>query len=75
MRYEKVWSAGATDSRPLIIEMHGRFFLVPTTSPDGRPLTDEQALAEFSKTQRILGAFSSSEEADRAAGALAGLAS
>lgn len=73
MQYEKVWSANSNDVRPLVVEVGGKFVLVPTSAPDGTPLSDSQALDMFSRTQRMLGAFDSAQEAEMAAGALLGL--
>lgn len=73
MQYEKVWSANTTDTRPLVVEVGGKFVLVPTAAPDGTPLSDAQALDMFTRTQRMLGAFDSAQEAERAAGVLQGL--
>lgn len=73
MQYEKVWSANTTDMRPLVVEVGGKFVLVPTAAPDGAQLSDSQALDMFTRTQRMIGAFDSAQDAERAAGALMGL--
>lgn len=47
--------------------INGKEVLIPTISPDGRLLTDEEALLEFYTTGKHLGIYNTVEEANRRA--------
>lgn len=50
--------------RSMSFEENGREILIPTVSDDGRILSDKDAIAEYHKTGKHLGIFSSGEAAD-----------
>jgi len=56
----------ASTVRTIGIEVDGNHVLIPTVSPDGTILTDEQAIDMFRSSGRHLGVFSSREESDAA---------
>jgi hypothetical protein len=47
------------------IGMDGREFLIPRVSEDGRLLSEDEAIAEFERTGRHLGAFDAPQNATR----------
>lgn len=51
-------------------DIDGKYYNLPTISPDGKRLTPDEAVAEFRKTGRHLGVYNSREEGDAAAQAL-----
>lgn len=56
--------------RSMSFEEDGKEILVPTVSPDGKILTDEQAIDLYHKTGQKLGVFDTPEHADAYAQAL-----
>jgi hypothetical protein len=61
------------DGRPLSVDVEGGVALIPSVSPDGAFLTNQQALQQYFQTRETLGVFATKQEANRAAGVLAGL--
>lgn len=53
--------------RSITIEQDGKHFIIPTLSPSGTQLSEEQAVQMFRQTGQHLGAFSSQKAADSAA--------
>jgi hypothetical protein len=56
--------------RTIGIEVDGKHVLIPTVSPDGKVLSDEQAIELFRSSGKHLGVFNSREESDAAGRAL-----
>jgi hypothetical protein len=56
--------------RSMSFEEDGQEVLVPTVSPDGRILSDDEAIAQYHATGQFLGKFASADAADSYAQAL-----
>lgn len=51
--------------RTIGIDVDGWEVLIPTISPDGKFLTDDEAIEQYKRTGRHLGVFDSQRNADR----------
>jgi tryptophan synthase beta subunit len=49
--------------RSMSVGMDGREYLIPTVSPDGRVVSDQEAIEMFKRSGKHLGAFDSPENA------------
>lgn len=56
--------------RSISVEVDGKVALIPTVSDDGKVMSDEQAVAQFQRTGKHLGMFSTEEAAEQYAEAL-----
>lgn len=56
--------------RSISVEEDGKEILIPTVSPDGRILTDDQAVQQYHQTGQNLGKFATAKDADTYAEAL-----
>jgi hypothetical protein len=56
--------------RSMGINIGGQEILIPTVSPDGKIMSDDEAVAHYKKTKQHLGKFNSPEASDKYAEAL-----
>lgn len=64
MGFEKLWSEDSTSGKPLMLSLpSGEVLLIQTLTPDGRTMSDDEALAAWQSSRQSLGSFSSPEEA------------
>ncbi len=59
----KMDDGGTATVRSMSVNMDGKEVLIPTISPDGRLLSDDEAIAEYRKTGKHLGMFDTPEHA------------
>lgn len=59
----KMDDGGTATVRSMSVNMDGKEVLIPTVSPDGRLLSDDEAIAEYQKTGKHLGMFDTPEHA------------